>query len=412
MESVKLKQERAQVYAAMKDLRAKADPETGNFSDPTAEAAWRKADSDFIDFTRKIEEAEKWEARERQMAESEFEAREKDKKAPGKPGGEDTYERAFEVYARRGKDALTDVQRRLLETRGTSTQATTPDGLGGYIVPEGFSGEVERIMKYYGPMLDVPRILTTASGNPLPWPTLNDTSATGEQKTEATGQMGVEDMTFGVVTFGSYTADSKIVKISEELLQDEGVSLGSILGEVLAERLGRQMNTKLTIGTGTNEANGVVTAAALGKEAAAHAAFTKAELIDLFHSVDKSYRTGPKVGFMMNDQILSFARKLDIGNGDSVQIFAPSIIQGEPDRLLGSPVWINNDMASVQAQSSKIILFGDFNKYLVRRIGGVRIKRFNELYADYLVVGFAAWGRYDGDIIAPGSIKYMINKTN
>ena len=59
------------------------------------------------------------------------------------------------------------------------------------------------------------------------------------------------------------------------------------------------------------------------------------------------------------------------------------------------PVVINQAMA-VPAASAKPVLFGDFSRYKVRRVKGVRLLRLVERYADSLQVGFIAFQRLDG----------------
>ncbi len=55
--------------------------------------------------------------------------------------------------------------------RGTATITTAESGLaGGYVIPYQFSYELEKTMAYYGPMLNVSRIITTPQAGTLYWP--------------------------------------------------------------------------------------------------------------------------------------------------------------------------------------------------------------------------------------------------
>lgn len=104
-------------------------------------------------------------------------------------------------------------------------------------------------------------------------------------------------------------------------------------------------------------------AATSGKTASATNAFTFDEVIDLTHAVDVAYRSAPRAGFMMSDTVVAYARKLKDSNNQYV--WSMSLQQGQPDRLLGYPVVINNDMSSTLGTEEKIILFGDLGKYVV-----------------------------------------------
>lgn len=404
-----LYEKRAAAYAAMKDLRHQLGDD-GKF-DSDGEAAWAKHDADYRSLTDQIKREEAWVETVREQADREYEARQRTTfNTSTTAAGPDAYATAFGKYLRMGERNLDpDDLRTLREKRGTSTQVTGTDSLGGYAVPTGFSGQIEKIMKYYGPMLQLGRELPTASGNPFEWPTIDDTAVSGSQKTEASGQVAVSDMTLGIVTFNCYTATSEMVKASRELIQDDAGGFISMLPDLLGDRLGRHLNTRLTTGSGSSQAQGAVTAAAAGKVTASTTAFTKLELIDLVHSVDRAYRFGPNVAVMMNDTIMAAARKLDVGNTDTVQLLTQPLISGEPYQLLGYPIFVNNDMASTQAANAKIMVFGDFSKFIIRRVGGINLERVESLYQDYLNVGFFVWTRYDSRLIASGALKYLAN---
>src|SRR5690606_3040040 len=127
------------------------------------------------------------------------------------------------------------------------------------------------------------------------------------------------------------------------------------------QRLGRRANTELTTGDGNGDPNGIVTASTLGKTAAAAAAVTYDEIIDLVHSVDPAYRASPKTRFMFNDSTLGVLRKLKDGEGRYIWT-AGDVQNGVPGTILGYRYSINQAMAGV-ATGEKSMIFGDFGKY-------------------------------------------------
>jgi len=414
MTSLELKEKRAATWAALLDLRGQRVD--GKFADAATETTYRKANEDFQAFSSQIIEAERFEAQQREMAEAEHETRSAKEKGATKgkdPAQGMSYDEVFWRYQTRGKNAtLSPEEMRILETRGTSTQHTATNSLGGYTVPETFSGQLENMMKWYGGMLTACRSYDTPRGGTMRWPTGDDTAASGEIITTQSTAKTVLDTTFGQVTWGDYTLDSKIIKVSRELLQDEDVNLlQGVLLDNLSNRIGRKINSVLTTGTGTNEPYGLTTVVTNGTTVAGAAAITKKELINFTHSIDKAYRYGPNVGWMMNDTMLAYLRGLDVGNTDTVQIFYPSLVTGEPDRLLGFPIFINNDLtgttAGVPVTATKHIFFGDFSKYIIRRISPVAIERNDHLYWETLTVGFMGWTRLDGNLINANAIKYL-----
>jgi len=279
-------------------------------------------------------------------------------------------------------------------------------GSGAYTIPEGFVNQLETALLWFGSMLEAGQVITTDSGNDLPWPTVNDTSNTGEQLAESTSVGSSVDPSFAAVVFGAYKWSSKLVKVPVELIEDSAFDLVSWLGTALGTRLGRILNTQCTTGTGAGTINGVVTAATLGKTSASPTALDETELIDLYHSVDRAYRMGPNVGWMMNDLIAAEIRKLQTTAGD---FYLSGIAGGEPDQIMGKRLWFNNDMASTLTALYKIVLFGDFSKYVIRRVRGIRIRRLVERYADTDQEGFIAFLRADANLVDAGThpIKYL-----
>ena len=280
---------------------------------------------------------------------------------------------------------------------------------GGYLVPQGFVNALEKAMKWYGPMLQVADIIQTDNGAPLPWPTLNDTGAIGELLGENTAATVDASTPFGSKTLGAYIFSSKSLALSIALLQDSAFD-ESILVDMLAERLGRVLNTFMTTGTGTSQPAGVVTGATSGKVGTAGQTLSVIydDLVDLLHSVDPAYRNNPKALWMMNDLSVGVIRKIKDTTGRP--IWEPSIATDKPDTILGKPVYVNNDMATMAA-NAKSILFGDFSKYKIRRVRDVQILRLTERFAEKLQVGFLGFVRADGAVMNAGTnpIKYYAN---
>lgn len=277
---------------------------------------------------------------------------------------------------------------------------------GGGLVPETFSGSLEKAMIAYGGILRVANVLRTAGANPLPWPTVNDTTNTGRQLGENKAATTQTDPTFGVITFGAYKFTSDEILAPFELLRDNAVNLERVIGELLGERLGRILNTRCTTGTGAATIKGIVTAATLGKTASATGAVTLDELMDLQHSVDPAHRVN--ASWMMNDAIIKVIRKLEDDYG--VKIWEPSTKAGVPDQFLGQFVNVNQDMASALAASAKPVLNGDFSKYMIRQVGAIRVYRLTEKYRDSNDAdAFVAYTEADGNLLNAGSnpVKYL-----
>jgi len=259
--------------------------------------------------------------------------------------------------------------------------------------------------KFVGLVESVARTINTPTGNVLPIPKVNDTATNGVLQTEGSG-ITVADMTFGNTDLSAYTY-ATLVKVSEQLAQDEDVDLASYLVELLGERIARITNAALTTGDGSSKPNGVVTAATTGKTTASATAITDEELIDLFYSVDPAYRMGENVKWMMNDTVHSYIRKLGLIAAENYNPI--SFDQTGTMYILGKEVKINQDMSSAITTGLTTVLFGDFSGYMVRTAGGLNIKRLDQRFADELNIGYIAYRRLDGDLISAGApIKKLV----
>jgi HK97 family phage major capsid protein len=287
------------------------------------------------------------------------------------------------------------------QTAGTTTA-------GGYTVPTELADEIVKSMKAWGPMYDedICTTINTSSGNPIKVPTVDDTASTAGQHTEGTALTddGSKDVTFGQKSLEAYAYDTEFVKFSYELAQDSIFNMETLLGSLLGERLGRIANLQLTTGDGTGDPNGIVTASSLGTTTALATGLTYDELIDFVHSVDPAYRQSPKVRFMFNDLTLAALRKLKDGEGRYIWT-AGDVQKGVPGSLLGYSYSINQAMDSIAA-AKKIMLFGDFGKYFVRKVGNPVIGVLRERFWPDL--GIAGLIRLDGELGDTAAVKHMI----
>lgn len=392
-----LREKRANAWAQAQDFNARH--KAGETMSAEDESAWTRALKEVDELGAQIENRENTEKLESRFAEIDAQTSHVDARgevADVRTAGE--YRKAYEAWIRSGITGVTAEQRTLLEANFRALQTDT-GAAGGYTVPDGFWAKVTETMKYFGGARMLAEIVSTSSGNPLPWPTNDDTSNTGEILEEGSA-VSEQDVTFGQKTLGAYTASSKMIRVSNLLLQDTGVDIEGFLARRAGERIGRIQNTRLTTGTGASQPQGYITAATTGKTTAGATAILYTELVDLIHSVDAAYRAGGNCKWSMHDLILAYVRKIkDDSGGAGVgrPIWEPSVQAGVPDLLLGYPYVINNDMASTVATTNKTMSFGDHSAgYVVRTVNGGTMSRLTERYAEYLQTAFFGYERFDG----------------
>lgn len=291
------------------------------------------------------------------------------------------------------------------ETRGyTFEQRDVVKTSTGAPVPTSFYNQVIEQARLVGPMLETSTTLRTAGGENLQIP-----SQAGWSTAAITGEgtaIAESDPTFNsFITLSAYKY-SFLVQLSRELIEDSGVDILAFLATQTGNALGFKVNNDLTVGSGSSQPNGIVTAAASAVTGTASGpTFTADNLIDLAYSLDGAARRLPGVGWMMNTSSLGVVRKLKDNNG--AYIFSPALADGN-DRVLSYPVFENPAMAS-NASATKSVIFGHLPSYYVRMAGGLRLDRSDDYAFNADLVTFRASMRVDGNLPQTSHVKFYKN---
>lgn len=278
-------------------------------------------------------------------------------------------------------------------------------GQEGVITPTTFTTTLLTHLVTEGPMLDGNFIdlLVTETGNPIAFPTFNDD---GEAVIIGENTLIPEDeLEYGQKNIGAYKYTSKNVRISNELLQDGAIDVASHVAKALAARIGRTVNRHLTVGTGVNQPEGIVTAAvksgAVTTASATAVAFE--ELVKLQHSIDAAYRGNAK--WMLNDAAIAKFRGMR--DGDNTLIWRPGMELGAPSTLLGKAYVTNKYMDDTFATGKVVALYGDFKAYMTRRAKDIFVRRLEERYADFDQTAFIGLARFDGGLLDTSAVKAL-----
>lgn len=425
----KLREERAAAHKRIRQMAEMAADEKHDWTSDN-ETEWGKVNDDFDAYTGQIDKLDRVEKLAGIMEFRENEARPgRDNDTPPQRTEADNRALALQGWCLRsyGEDT-TDIHQAAADAIHVNLDAphlelslgmdyrqirhecraiSTSPGEGGDTIPEGFVNRFELAQLQFGGVRQVAEILRTATGNRLPWPTSDDTGNKGALVSENTA-VTEQDITTAQLVLEAFKYTSKLVKTSVELLQDSAFNLANILGSMLGERIARITNEDFTVGDGVNRPRGIVTASSLGVTTVG-TKFIAEELIDLEHSVDPAYRV-PGAGFMMHDNIVRDTRKLKNGEGEF--IWKAGLAEGRFATLLGWPIQVNQDMASSQAAGNKVALFGLLNKYKIRDVATLRLRRLVERFAEADQEGFVSFMRVDGDLLDAGTkpIKHLAIK--
>lgn len=390
---------RAQLWEQMQALQARATEEDRALTAEEREQ-WDRMERDIAGLSEDIERGERAARLEKlEPLPGEPEGREAERGEDG--AGE--YRDVFERFLRYGMGRLSPDEQRVMQAGYVEerAQGESTNSAGGYTVPETMLNKITDTMKAFGGLASIVGGFSTDSGNPLNWPTSDETAAVGEILGENT-QASEDDITFGTNTLGAYTYSSKVTRVSLQLIQDSGLDIEAFVGRKLGQRLGRITAQHVANGSGSGQPQGV-SAAAAGVTGAVSAspAITWDNLIDLEHSVDVAYRANAQYAF--NDAALAILRKTK--DSQNRPLWQPSLQSGVQSTINGRPYTIDNDLPA-PAAAAKSIFFGDFNAgYVLRRVNGGQLMRLSERYADFLQVGFLAFLRLDGKLDDTSAIR-------
>jgi len=276
------------------------------------------------------------------------------------------------------------------------------DTAGGFTVPDEFLRQLVSIMTLDAVMRPISTIIQTSSGT-LSIP-VNSVHGVGYWKAEAAAYVD-SDETFAEVTLTPYKATT-LIKVSEELINDSAFNLEQFLAREFGRRIAALEDTAFVAGTGSGQPTGVVGGSTLGVTAAATNAITADELVDLQYALARQYRRNAR--FMMHDSTVKAVRKLVTGvSGDKTYLWAPGLSASEPDRLLGYPIVVSNDMDEI-ATSKKVVLFGDFSYYYIAERQSISMQILRELYAGNGQLGFRLFRRVDGELTLATAVYHLL----
>jgi HK97 family phage major capsid protein len=268
-------------------------------------------------------------------------------------------------------------------------------------VPKSFYDQVFDVARLVGPMLEVPEIIRTTSGEDLTIPTL--TAYSTASITAAGSALSAQEPTYSSITLGAYKYGF-LIQAANELVTDAGFDLASHLAQQAGNGIGYAVNAALTNGTGTVQPRGIVTAAGSGITGGTGVAgvFTADNLIDLAYSVDGAVRRMPGAAFMANGSTIGKMRKLK----DTAGNYLYQVGVGYPDTFAGFRV-IENPHVPDTATSAKSVLFGDLSSYKVRLAGGIQVASSQDYAFNTDLTTWRFLIRLDGNLTHSSHVKYF-----
>lgn len=189
----------------------------------------------------------------------------------------------------------------------------------------------------------------------------------------------------------------KTAAVTEELLYDNAFNLESYIIDMFGKALANAEEDAFLNGSGVGQPLGLFAATGGGTTAISTASLTADDVIKLVYALKRPYRKNAK--FIMNDQTIASIRQRKDNNG--AYMWQPSLVAGEPDKLLGYDVY-----TSPFCPAGKIA-FGDYSYYNIGDRGTRSFKQLTELFAGNGMIGYVAKERVDGKLILPEAVQIL-----
>jgi HK97 family phage major capsid protein len=327
---------------------------------------------------------------------------------PGKLGAGQTAEtrehrKRFDAWLRKPHDsatkqALGDFESQM-QTKGVSIGSSAG---GGYAVPEEIVRDIERLELKFSPVRSLVKVIRVGTGDVKHLVNIRGATAGWVGESTSRTETATPQLREVVPTMGELYA---YPQTTEWAMDDVFFDVGAWLAEEVAEQFAVEEGSAVLTGNGSNKPTGMlnttpVTTADFASPLRAAAAYQYVansssptgtillpdSLIDLVYSVNSRYRANGT--WTMNSATAAAVRKLKDDNGQ--YLWAPGLA-GQPDRLLGYPVAIWEQMDDIGANNFPIG-FGDFRRgYLLADRTQIRIT-------------------VDANITTPGKIKYFVRR--
>lgn len=179
---------------------------------------------------------------------------------------------------------------------------------------------------------------------------------------------------------------AKLMKLSKTLIQHSANADGIVRDEMLY-RIGITQEKAYMTGDGSSKPLGIFVADNDGISTARDitGALTSADsLIDMKYSLKEQYQANAE--WVMHRDVIKAVAKLK--GIDNQYLWQPSLIEGQPDRLLGHPVHMSEYAPNTLTTGNYAAVFGDFRFYWIVDADALTVQVLNELYAVNNQIGY------------------------
>jgi HK97 family phage major capsid protein len=231
---------------------------------------------------------------------------------------------------------------------------------------------------YLLPFVLDPTIILTNTGSANPWRRISNVKQTTSNTWNGVTSAGV---TAAWLTEGSTAADASptVANVvvtpqkaaawvfgSYEVLED--TDFGQQLPRLLADAKDRLEEAAFATGAGSGGVpQGVITGATTVVTTATTLVIAIGDVYATQQALPPRFRNAPGCAWVANVAIINKFRQLDTAGGAS---FWTNLGKGQPETLLGAPIYESTTMASTLASTNLLAVMGDFGQFfIVDRVG-------------------------------------------
>lgn len=271
---------------------------------------------------------------------------------------------------------------------------------GGYLAPEGFRAEVIRRLNEESVMRQVARVITISTHSVMIPRLTDELSAawTAEGAPISESQPSFDQVEFTPFKLAALTL------VSNELLNDSGVDVESLLAQLFAEKIAAVEDQAFLAGTGAGQPSGLLNEAAIERVTTASAGAIDADdILALYDALPPQYRGN--AAWIMHPNTMSQLRRLQDNNGQ--YLLVSGLAGAAPTTLLGRPVYLSSNMPA-PASGADVIVFGDIRRayYIVDR-QELEVQRSTDRYFEQDLTAFRAIKRTDGKVVLPDAVRVL-----
>ncbi len=394
-----LRSERSQAISAARELLDRADKEKRNLtSDESAKYDELIGKQD--ELRSQVQREERQQDLERELAKSKIitdpDAAKELQSDKRKLNTSDLEMRGFGQFVKGGRDAITGDE-------GAAFRAMQADNntLGGYLVaPQKFVASLIKDLDNEVFMRRIANVLPTlTNAQSLGIPSLDEDmeDATWTSEVPPGGVNEDTAMRFGKRELSPEML-AKRIKVSEKLLRIASMNPEEIVRQRMMYKFAVTEENAFLNGNGAAQPLGVFTAAANGISTGRDVSTGNTSTSVTFDGL-KEAKYSLKAGYIGNASWIGhrdFVKQVSkLKDGEGQYIWQSSVTAGDPDMLLGMPLYMSEYAPNTFTTGQYAAILGDFSYYWIVDSLNMQIQRLNELYAETNQVGFI--GRKETD---------------